>query len=61
MSIINEIVIGHITKYNNDKTGKWDKPTSPPPNTFDLQELYIIGKAIVSDLEGKLSDKLISV
>lgn len=59
MSIIRDIVNSHITGYNNAKIGKWDKPEPPPEQVFGLNELYIIGEAIIRDIEGKLSDKII--
>lgn len=59
MSRIRKIVMGNINGYDIAKTGKWDKPEPPPPNTFDLQEIYAIGDMIISELEGLLSDKLI--
>ena len=60
MSKISDVVYRHIKMYDINKTGKWDKPDPPPPNTFDRTELYIIGKAIISELEGILADKVIS-
>ena len=59
MSKISEIVIRHITRYNNVKIRKWDKPEPPPKQMFDIQEIYIIGNAIISELEGMISDNFL--
>ena len=56
MSKINDIVMKHIREYDIAKTNKWMKPEKPLLNTFDLQDIYIIGRGIVSELEGRLSD-----
>ena len=60
MSYINDVVMKHIREYDIVKTGDCGgRQTPPPPNTFDKSELYIIGRSIVSELEGKLSDRFI--
>ena len=60
MSKIHDIVMKHIREYDLDKTGKWMKQEKPPANTFDLSDIYIIGRAIVSELEGKLADSYLT-
>ena len=59
MSIIADVVAKHIREYDIQKTGYWDKPEPPPKNRFDLSEMYLIGRAIVSELEGMLADKIL--
>jgi len=59
MSIVSQIVFDIIYSYDKEKTGKWEKPEPPPLNTFDRGELYIIGRSIISRVEGLLSDKLL--
>ena len=59
MSKINDIVMKHIFEYDKAKTGEWHKKTLPPPNSFDMDELYIIGRSIVSELEGIMSDSIL--
>ena len=59
MSIISNIVNKHIREYDIQKTGKWIKPEPPPENTFNLGEIYLIGNAIISEIEGSLSDKIL--
>ena len=59
MSKISDIVNKHIHEYDIAKTGKWLEETPPPENTFGKNELYSIGRSIISELEGLLSDSLI--
>ena len=59
MSKINDIVMKHIQDYDTAKTGEWLKKTPPPPNTFDKGELYIIGRSIISEIEGMFTDILL--
>jgi hypothetical protein len=62
MSIIKDIVEKHIREYDEAKTGNlegYKKPSPPNPNIFTIGELYIIGGAIISELEGLLADKFI--
>ena len=59
MSIINDIVIKHIHNYDRAKTGEWHKKEPPPSNTFEIGEIYMIGKAITSEIEGMIADKIL--
>ena len=59
MSLINDIVMKHISEYDKQKTGRWNRPEPPLENTFNKTDLCLIGSAIVSEIEGLLSDKLI--
>ena len=59
MSIINDIVMKHIKNYDIAKTGKWDKPELPPENTFEIYEIYAIGRGIISEIEGLMVDKML--
>lgn len=59
MSKISDIVTKHIIDYDRAKTGDWRNLKSPPENTFTKDELFIIGRGIISELEGYLSDMVL--
>lgn len=60
MSYINDVVMKHIRECDIAKTGNTEGMLRPPPpNTFDLSEIYAIGRAIISEVEGSISDKFL--
>lgn len=61
MSWISDIIMKHIHEYDKAKTGEWSKMEPPPANVFTKSELYLIGRSIVSEIEGKLSDKYLEI
>ena len=60
MSYIRSLIDRHIHEYDKAKTGKWNKPEPPPENTFTKSEIYLIGRAIADEIEGKVCDDVLT-
>lgn len=60
MSYIRDVIDKHIKKYDEVKTGKLNGGLNPPPeNIFTKSEVYLIGRAIADEIEGRLCDNFL--